>query len=82
MAKLDWEKAKRQEAVGGRKRPKGNRQARQAEHVRQMALVEFVTKHDLSCFKCGDQLNKWAKTGVSRRGPWAICVDCVVTSKR
>lgn len=46
---------------------------------RQIQLREFVEKHGLSCFKCGDShdLTRWAKTGVSGRGPWAICAACV-----
>jgi hypothetical protein len=44
---------------------------------RQRALQEFVWKHDLSCFKCGSRGPiEWAKTGISARGPWAICGPC------
>ena len=43
---------------------------------RQFALAAFVQQHGLRCFKCGASEAEWAKTGISKKGPWAICVPC------
>jgi hypothetical protein len=76
MAKLDWEKAKRREK--NRNRPKGKtRKAKQLEHDRQQALAMFVFQHDIGCFNCKAIEARWAKTGFSKRGPWAICKECI-----
>ena len=81
MAKrLDWEKAKRQE----RRRAKGKtRKSKRSDHDRQQAMHLFVFRHQLACFKCGESIKivEWAKTGFSKRGPWAVCSSCV-TEKR
>jgi len=76
--RLDWEKANRRDKK--RKRPKGkSRRAKQEDHVRQQAMFQFVFKHQLACFKCGEQssVSRWARTGFSKRGPWAMCDVCV-----
>ena len=73
---LDWEKANRDEKQK-RNRPTGSQRKKKLRHDRQVALLAFVEKHDLKCFKCGSELAEWAKTGFSKRGPWAICVSCV-----
>jgi hypothetical protein len=79
MAKLDWEKAKREGTA--RRRPKGS--VRSAYNKdRAVELLKFVGKHDLDCFSCGSTTNEWAKTGTNRYGPWAICVPCVQSDKR
>ena len=70
MTKLDWDKAKPKPAPG----PGDNRKAAM---LRQTAMAEYVAKHELACFKCGTREGEWAKTGRNRRGPWAICADCV-----
>jgi len=70
--RLDWEKAKR-----GSLAPPPQRDTRKQQMQRQVALSEFVAKHDLACFKCGSTEGPWAKTGVSNRGPSAICTACV-----
>jgi hypothetical protein len=76
MPPLDWERAER------RRRPTGSqRRKRQPVDVRRQALEAFAAKHDLRCFKCGG-VHNWAKTGISTRGPWAICVQCVIDHKR
>lgn len=72
MARLDFEKAKRRAAV-----PREPRDTAQGRGARQAALAAFVAEHGLSCFKCGAESAEWAKTGISERGPWAICVPCV-----
>jgi hypothetical protein len=36
------------------------------------ALATFVKEHDLHCFRCGAEKAEWAKTGVSKRGAWAV----------
>lgn len=73
MTKIDHEKMNRTEKVRTRNRP--SRYQRKGEV--QMALAKFVAAHDLSCFKCGAVKAEWAKTGISKRGPWAICRHCV-----
>lgn len=73
MTKLNWEKARKRD------------QARASRHAakkanaleRQVALKAWATKHDLACFKCNTKGGPWAKTGISTRGPWAICARCV-----
>jgi hypothetical protein len=71
VTKLDWSKAKPKPAPT-------TRDNRRTALVRQTAMVEFVARHDLACFKCGTRVGEWAKTGVSARGgAWAICVNCV-----
>lgn len=78
MTRLDWEKANRQ----ARRRPKGNRK-RENEEKRQMKLVWFADKNNLSCFSCSRKgVIRWAKSGISTRGPWIICVDCVCKHKK
>ena len=77
MTRLDWEKA----APKRRRRPTGSQRKRQSADVRRQALESFAMKHDLRCFRCRADHN-WAKTGISKRGPWAICVQCVVDHKR
>jgi RNase H len=72
VAKRDWEKAKRRDAVPPKPRDSGQSGAK-----RQAALAAFVSQHDLRCFKCGAEKAEWAKTGVGKRGPWAICASCV-----
>ena len=73
---MDWEKAKRRELT-----PQPQRDTRKQQMQRQTAMAEFVAKHELACFKCKSADGPWAKTGVSRRGPWAICVECVRESE-
>ena len=82
VAKLDWQKARQREAardVGAAGKPRPETNAK-----RQAALAEFVRRHGLRCFKCGGEKAEWAKTGVSKRGAWAICTECVteVTAPR
>jgi hypothetical protein len=78
MSRLDWEKAherdRAREAAQARegKRPSTDRRAA----LRQKALADFVEQHGLTCFKCGAAKAEWAKTGISKQGPWAICVPC------
>jgi hypothetical protein len=70
VTKLDWSKAKPKPEP----EPRDNRRAAM---LRQTAMAEYVARHDLACFKCGTREGEWAKTGVSGRGPWAICANCV-----
>jgi hypothetical protein len=74
--RLDWEKARRQELEQPRRRNRHASKVR-AKARAQGARHEFVQKHGVGCFKCGTQAAEWAKTGISKRGPWAICVPCV-----
>lgn len=69
---MDWE--------GARARDKARKDAhrqRQPRTDRAVVLAAYVAKHRLSCFKCGTNSGPWAKTGVSNRGPWVICLGCV-----
>lgn len=75
MTKLDWENAKRRDKT--RDAAAGKRRRRKSQHVRKGAMYEFAKKHGLNCFRCGAEQVEWAKTGISKRGPWAICVACV-----
>lgn len=43
----------------------------------QAKLAAFVTEHNIGCFDCGTTKAEWAKTGLSKRGPWAVCLSCV-----
>ena len=70
VTKLDWSKAKPKSAPEPRDK-------RRESALRQTAIAAFVSKHELACFKCGSREGEWAKTGRSRRGPWAICAKCV-----
>lgn len=71
MTKLDWQKARERRSNGRAKRHKTD------TALRQQALTTFVAKHSLACFKCGTQTAEWAKTGISKHSPWAICTPCV-----
>jgi len=71
MSRLDWEKANRRERFRAEKPPLRRNAARQK------AIAAFVKQHDLTCFSCGDERAEWAKSGISKRGPWVICVPCV-----
>jgi len=75
MTRLDWEKVRRESKVGGRRRPRGV----PAKRVdKQIEMAMFVKQHELACFKCKrNDIFEWAKTGFSKRGPWAICGQCV-----
>ena len=75
MAKFDWQKAKERDAARDAS-VRANLRKGDSEK-RQAALAAFVENHELSCFKCGAGKARWAKTGVSKRGPWAICAYCV-----
>lgn len=77
MSRLNWDKARERDRVRKTKQPAASGQAGvRGRAARQAALAEFVAKHEIACFKCGAEKAEWAKTGISRRGPWAICVQC------
>jgi hypothetical protein len=75
---LDWEGAKKRDALAkypsAAKAEKGKKRA----HRRQQAMQKFAAVRALACFVCGGSgpTVEWAKTGVSKRGPWALCADC------
>jgi hypothetical protein len=71
---LNWERANRNEA---RQRDLRNAPKRFTGADRQAALADFVAKNSLRCFKCKAARAEWASTGISKRGPWAICAPCV-----
>lgn len=68
---LDWEKARAREKLRRSDKPK-----RTPSQRRLAAINSFANKHDLRCFVCSLQAGPWAKTGVSARGPWGLCVAC------
>lgn len=45
------------------------------------AMARFVRERQLRCFACGENEFHPAKTGISKRGPWAICITCVRTPR-
>lgn len=56
----------------------GLRSATATPKSRQQGLRNFVKVNDLACFRCGDRTpDEWAKAGVNKYGPWAICTSCV-----
>lgn len=80
MTKLDWEKAKRRDLA-----PKKRRYPRRYPTkgpCRALVLNSFVKKHHLVCFVCDTDPGVWGKTGISARGPWAICLACAEQSKK
>jgi hypothetical protein len=78
--KANWRERHGQALSGPYKKRKTTGQKRQWR--RHEALQAFVDKHRLACFKCGQGGHRdWAKTGINKRGPWAICVGCVDTNK-
>jgi hypothetical protein len=78
MACLDWQKARDRDRAheATKSAPQGPAAARRRS-TKEMARAAFVDKHGLCCFKCGTEKAEWAKTGISERGAWAICVHCV-----
>lgn len=77
MSRLDWEKAReRERAQEAKAESAPGPDAARRRSLRQTAMAEFVTKHNLRCFKCGADRAEWAKTGISKSRPWAICVEC------
>jgi hypothetical protein len=73
VTRFDWDKAKRASGEPREKKPNTRRQ----QMLRQTAMADYVAKHELACFKCSRTEGEWAKTGLSSRGPWVICLDCV-----
>lgn len=78
LARLDWEKAQERDRTREAKQAASPpRAAVRQQAARQAALDAFVEEHGIGCFKCGVEKAEWAKTGISKRGAWAICVRCV-----
>jgi hypothetical protein len=77
MSRLDWEKARDRDRGRATKQAPPGAGAAKRRAARQDALAAFVEKHEIGCFKCGAAKAEWAKTGISKRGPWAICARCV-----
>jgi len=77
VTRLEWERARERDSA---------HDARQANPAcsattRRLAKPKppsprFVKEHGLRCSKCGIEKAEWAKTGISQRGAWAICVAC------
>ncbi len=69
---MNWSKAKTRPRNRAAQRTGGN------PKIRQAAMTKYALDLGLACFVCKDtQPTEWAKTGISKRGPWAICLDCV-----
>jgi len=43
----------------------------------QQRRQQWVTKHSLSCFKCGSTWNDWAAGGNTNGRLWVVCTRCV-----
>lgn len=69
---MDWEGANSRDRQRAAKRIRASR----ATGLREAAISDYARKHDLACFVCGSSDGPWAKTGVSKRGPWGICLPC------
>ena len=74
--RLNWDKAKRRdrqrvEKLRASARNEKARQ-RQGDSLRQTAIQAFVDKYSIECFGCGKVAARWAKNGVSKKGPWVI----------
>lgn len=87
MTRMEWEKAAARDRQERANQPlyKAKRDARRdkTNEARRLAMAVFVDKHQLACFACGGTApREWAKTGVSRRGPWALCAACRKKNKR
>jgi coenzyme F420-reducing hydrogenase gamma subunit len=84
--RLNWEKAKRRDRQRVTKlrasAKKAKAKQRRGDDFRQQAIQAFVAKHSIECFGCGTQEARWAKNGISKRGPWVICVPCVARHRR
>jgi hypothetical protein len=81
--RLDWEKANRRDRQRITKL-RDWKPPRERDEDRQRALEAFALKHDIGCFACGGKGNegkRWAKSDVSKRGPWIICVPCVARGR-
>lgn len=78
MAKLNWEKANRQEGI----KPKRRRLTGSQRAKRKGAMHDFANRHKVKCFVCKDGApSQWAKTGWNQHGAWGICVPCVERRK-
>jgi hypothetical protein len=77
LSRLNWDKARERDRTRDAKQTAAHDQggARRSA-ARQAALAAFVAEHEIACFKCGAEKADWAKTGISTRGPWAICANC------
>jgi hypothetical protein len=86
MPPLQWEKARRRDRQRIEKlrvsAKKAKARQRQSDSLRQRAIQDFVEKHAIECFGCGAVEARWAKNGISKRGPWVICVPCVARHRR
>lgn len=70
--KMDWERAKRRDALRTARKPGKTPDSAKRLH----ALERFAQQHTIRCFVCDRNEGTWAKTGISLRGPWGICVPC------
>lgn len=77
--RLDWEKAAKRTRLG-----KHERARRRDMQLSEQARYDFAKDHELSCFVCGKPpvLGQVAKTGASKRGPWMVCVPCVLRHRK
>lgn len=79
MTKLDWEKAKRRDGMKKRKRLTGEKRRQRKYGERGAAIANFARKHEIGCFVCKDpKPEQWAKSGWNAKGPWVICLSCVM----
>jgi hypothetical protein len=77
-SRMNWDKVRRDRMqIEPYSKPKPCDSKVKPRPTRQAALEGFVQKHSLNCFKCHRKSGPWARTGFGKRGPWAICRDCV-----
>ncbi len=76
MARLEWERARAADRHHAAK-PLPTAKINRAAGKRQDALTDFAGRHHLRCFVCHTANAEWAKSGISKRGPWIICAGCV-----
>jgi hypothetical protein len=79
--KMTWERAAHRDRLRAhdseRREEAASVRAAAALRRRRQAAIRFAKERDLACFKCGRDDVMFAKSGVSSRGPWAICTGCV-----
>jgi len=78
---FDWERANKRDRQRIETLRTESRKIRERRRTtlasRQESISDFVHRHQLKCFVCGAEQAQWAKSGISKRGPWAICAACV-----
>lgn len=79
-----WERAAKRDKLKRYPKTEARDELRKRRaHKRQQTIQTFVRKHTLTCFVCGEGGPiEWAKSGVSKRGPWALCARCAANKRQ